>query len=344
MEPAEGAGRKYSAMNILVIRLSSMGDVILATPLFSWLRERYPGSEVTFVTQPLYAPLLDNDPRLYRIFALQHSDRSLPEEVLTKKWDLVVDLQNNRQSQDLVSSLASARTIVRFNKRHWNRFALLAFRMNFFADPVGIAARYIACVPGGSSVVSVPPLRLYFPDEACAKARKTFDNRCNPSIAFFPFSAWKNKEWPQSGFINVGRHFLTKGWNVVILGGPEDRVRAEALREQIGQGCISLAGRLTLPECGALLSRFSLALGNDTGLTHLARAAGVKAGVLFGPTTRHFGFYPYGDPHYTVFETPLCCRPCHAHGGTICLRLTHRCLHSITPGTVIVGLEALLLR
>jgi heptosyltransferase-2 len=84
-----------------------------------------------------------------------------------------------------------------------------------------------------------------------------------------------------------------------------------------------------------------LALGNDTGLVHLARACGVKTGVIFGPTARQFGFYPYGEPPFAVFEQNLACRPCHAHGGNVCLRLNRACTRSIGFKQVIRGLEEL---
>ena len=102
-----------------------------------------------------------------------------------------------------------------------------------------------------------------------------------------------------------------------------------------------LAGELSLYECGCFLTHCSLALGNDTGLSHLARACGVKTGVLFGPTTRHFGFYPYGDPAFRIFEEPLVCRPCHAHGGNICLRMSRRCMRGISYKRVIRELDEL---
>jgi heptosyltransferase-2 len=121
-----------------------------------------------------------------------------------------------------------------------------------------------------------------------------------------------------------------------------DREKALIMESQIGTRCLSLAGKLSLSECGALLSDFSLALGNDTGLSHLARSCGVRTGIFFGPTTRHFGFFPWGDPAFKVFETPLSCRPCHAHGGNRCLRFTHACMRKIGTEQVITALEGLL--
>jgi heptosyltransferase-2 len=160
-------------------------------------------------------------------------------------------------------------------------------------------------------------------------------------MALVPFSAWRNKQWPQSRFRTVGKYFQTKGWSVVIFGGPGDREPARRLCDAIGGTCSSVAGEGSLYDLGCLMKQCRLCFGNDTGLTHLARACGVRTGIIYGSTTRHFGFFPYGPPAYRIFETPLWCRPCHAHGGNLCWRISRACLRRIDRQTVITGLEDL---
>jgi ADP-heptose:LPS heptosyltransferase len=222
---------------------------------------------------------------------------------------------------------------------------LLVFRMNFYDPALHVAARYIEAAGGDPRHEEIPAPALFFSEERCARARAAFaarrgaDNR--RTCALFPFSAWKNKEWPAERFECVGRHFLAAGWNVTILGGPQDAPAAEAMRGRIGGRCVQCAGALSLYECGCLIKSFDLALGNDTGLSHLARACGVKTVILFGPTTRHFGFFPYGRPPFRVFEERLLCRPCHAHGGSLCVRFSRACMKNIPAARVIAGLEEL---
>ncbi|MBN1127874.1 MAG: glycosyltransferase family 9 protein [Chitinispirillaceae bacterium] len=329
-------------MNILVIRFTSLGDVVLVTALFSYLAERYPDAGITFITSPEYAPLFHDDRRLQRTLVVADVD----DGVKGGPWDLVVDLQNNRRSRRLVATLRSRPRVGRFDKMHLARWALLALRLNIDDHSRHVAARYIAAAAEGSDQPVPPSPRLFFSEECrnrpIAWYREQTDDLSRPSIALFPFSAWKNKEWPLLGYRSVGGYFLAKGWNVAIFGSSLEAARAEVLSKAIGSRCVSTAGKLSLHECGALLTHFSLALGNDTGLAHLARAAGVKTGILFGPTTRQFGFYPYGEPPSMVFEKELFCRPCHAHGGNRCLRLTRPCMRSIDDREVVNGLERLL--
>ncbi|MGA2506966.1 MAG: glycosyltransferase family 9 protein [Chitinispirillaceae bacterium] len=331
-------------MKILIVRLSSMGDVILATALFSFLRKQHPTASLTFLTgsdYAGYAGLFRDDPRLSEAAGIDDSAVELPAPLAASAWDLVIDLQNNGRSHALLGQLRTGSRTAFFDKQHFQRFVLLFLRYNLYDFSRHVAARYIRAAGGDPSPGEVPVPRLFFEDAGCLKARETFGITGPAALALFPFSAWKNKEWPESFFVKVGRHFTDKRWTVAIFGGPPDAERARQMKERIGDRCVSLAGNVSLYECGCLLKNFTLALGNDTGLSHLARACGVKTGILFGPTTRHFGFFPYGEPSFRIFEKQLCCRPCHAHGGNVCLRLTRACLRQISAEQVIEGMEEL---
>jgi ADP-heptose:LPS heptosyltransferase len=328
-------------MNICIIRLSSMGDVILATPLFSFLRQQYPLASLTFVTGSGYAGLFSDDPRLAEVVGIDSGTSELPNSLTAPAWDLVVDLQNSARSRALRRQLRQVFRTGFFDKQHWQRFMLLVFRRTLYEPSLHVAARYLRAAGLNPAPGELPPISLFFKEERCGRFRTVFCGSGRPALAMFPFSAWKNKEWPATSFVKVGRHFLDKGWNVAVFGSPADVNRAAAMRDRIGGRCVSLAGAITLYECGCLLKGCDLALGNDTGLSHLARACGVKAGILFGPTTRHFGFYPYGEPPYRIFEEQLFCRPCHAHGGNLCPRLTRRCMKMIDDARVIAGLVEL---
>ena len=186
-------------------------------------------------------------------------------------------------------------------------------------------------------------ISLYCNDDK-VQEHEIFQDKNSEVIALFPFSAWKNKEWPAASFAEVGRHFSENNWRVAIFGGPEDVAKAEKLKNEIGGNCYSFAGSLNLYAIGCFLSQCTLALGGDTGLSHLARACGAKTGIIYGATSRHFGFFPYGDPSYKIFESEQFCRPCHLHGGNICWRMSRPCLGAIKENEVVMGLEKLLKR
>jgi heptosyltransferase-2 len=322
-----------------------MGDVILATSVFSYLKAEYPGSTLWFVTHQKYAELFSTDTRLARVVAVQKGrEREAAGELYSVEWDRIIDLQNSPKSLFLRKGLLSKQSVAVFQKLHARRWALLLTGINLYKEGDHVIARYArAAGCSGQNGFSFPSASIILDEKKCETAKQfaSSDTVVRPMIALFPFSAWKNKEWPVSNYAFVGRYFSVKGWNVVIAVGPDDRAAADILKRRIGGQCISTAGLLSLYETACLISTCRLALGNDTGLCHLARACGVKTGVIFGPTTSHFGFYPYGDPPYRVFEARQFCRPCHAHGGNICYTGSRQCLKKIRPETVIKGLEAL---
>jgi ADP-heptose:LPS heptosyltransferase len=327
-------------MNFLVIRLSSMGDVILATSVFSYLQSAFPGSKTWFATDKRYSELFTRDPRLSRIIGVEKGrETEQAGELSGVEWDRIIDLQNSPRSRMLRRDLRSREPAGIFDKLHWNRFLLLALRRNNYSPEDHVIARYARAA--GNKGPAYPPATLFIDRKTSGNSVDRFipgNSMVRPMMALFPFSSWKNKEWSIPKFAFVGRYFTVKGWYVVIFGGPQDTGAAEDLRSRIGDHCVSVAGRLSLYESACLIDRCNLALGVDTGLSHCARACGVKTGIIYGATTWHFGFFPYKGFPYKVFESSLKCRPCNAHGGNICVRGSRKCLKMIAPETVIAGL------
>lgn len=330
-------------MNILIIRLSSLGDVVLAASVIEYLKSTFPQANIWFATDKKYAGLFSGDSRLARCVAVEKdSERAASQALLDVVWDKIVDLQNNHRSFSLRKSLVSKEPVSVFSKRHLERSALLYLRANLYPKGDSVVTRYADAAGYKGDPSAFPNAHLVLNGATCKTAAYLLPDSpvVRPSIALFPFSAWRNKEWPAKSYAFVGRYFAIKGWNVLILGGPDDARRAEEIRKIVGELCVN-AARLSLYESACLAFRCKLALGNDTGLSHIARACGVKTGIIYGPTTVHFGFYPRGEPPYRIFEAAQFCRPCHAHGGNICLTGARRCMRKIRPESVITGLEEL---
>jgi len=330
-------------MKILVIRFSSMGDVILTTPLFTYLKQQFPETEITLLTNTLYADLFQDDPRLTAIIPFSRDrEQEILSECTSRSWDRIIDLQNNRRSRGIRKKYFPAAAGERFNKLHVKRWLLLLLRLNYFNSHSSVAQRYMrASGISPKTIKNIPPVKLHF---NCDKAKEPilFHDKNSPVMALFPFSAWRNKQWSMASYKAVGRHFIRKGWRIALFGGPEDAANAETLKHELGERCYSFAGLLNLYDVGCYLTQCALALGNDTGLSHLARACGVQTGIIYGATTSHFGFFPYGDPLFQIFESKQFCRPCHAHGGNRCWRVSRPCLGTIKEDAVVKGLEELI--
>jgi heptosyltransferase-2 len=328
-------------MNACIVRLSSMGDVVCATSLFSALKRRCPAAAITFITFPFYGSLFSRDSRVERVIEARRGGESeVRAQLAQTEWDMVVDLQNNRRSRRILEGIKGTAESGVFDKLHFKRLLLVLLRTNVYGDDETVPARYVKAAGLECESGAVPPPSLQIDPRDFPDAVK--ENHAAPLLALLPFSAWKNKQWPLENFIETGKYFASKAWRVVVLGGPKDSAEAQYACQCIGPRSSSYAGKLSLYENACVLKRCTLAVGNDTGLSHMARACGVATGVIYGATTRHLGFFPFGSPPFRVFEHSLRCRPCHPHGGNFCIRMGRRtCLHGIGPEKVIIGLEEL---
>ncbi len=306
-----------------------MGDAVLASSVIPFLARQHPGADIHFATASPWHEMFVRDPRLAGVHVLQPDRRSLLPEP-GGQWDVVVDLQNNRRSAGLRLRYAPGARAATFDKLHGKRALLLALRLNTYTSSETVVARCLRAA-GWDGSGALPALPSIVVDEqALGEAADMLGEPRARMLGMAPFCAWRNKAWPQERYAEVGKWFAQNGWRVAVLGGPADRTAGEALASRIGEGALSLAGVLSLAASAAVLQRSTAAIGNDTGLMHLARAVGTPTVTIYGATTWHWGFFPWGEPPYRVLETPLWCRPCHAHGGNVCWRVFRPCLTRVT--------------
>jgi heptosyltransferase-2 len=322
-----------------------MGDVILASPVLTFLKQKYPDSNLCFLTYKKYGDFFRDDPRLMSVTGIVSiSDYNKLNTLQKIKFDLIVDLQNNRKSNLIRSRYFSNIKTGKFKKFYLKRILLLFFRLNFYDIRDNVVRRYMkATYLTVNNTDKLPPVSLSFKSAFTGNdiLPESF-SKLKPAIALMPFSAWKNKKWPSLYYIKIGQYFQKKNWNILLFGGPDEQLESEKIQNEIGESCYNLTGKISLYIAGLILKQCSLALGNDTGLVHLARSCNVRTGVIYGSTTSHFGFFPYGKPHYKVFQSNELCRPCNPHGGNICFRITRPCLGNISASSVISELEDLL--
>ena len=155
-----------------------------------------------------------------------------------------------------------------------------------------------------------------------------------PLITVAPGAAHATKRWPLSHWKTLIRRLTGDGFQVIIVGGPDDtELEAELLAESF-DGIASAVGRFSLQGTGALLQRSAALVSGDTGVMHMATAVGTPVVALFGPTVKEFGFFPY-TANATVLELDLSCRPCSSKGTPRCPLGHHHCLVDIGPETVL---------
>jgi lipopolysaccharide heptosyltransferase I len=307
---------------ILVIKLSSLGDIAHALPAVRALKERT-GAEIDWVVQPEYASLLAACSDVARTIAFPRRDFlrgfwPFLRELRREKYDVVVDLQG------LMKSALAAR-LARGKRRVGPAWAREGAPRFYDAQPAKVGGPRRHAVDELMDVVQlVAPGAATPPAPQLAFPEAEPDVEPGPHVAFAPFSRWDTKDWPLEKFAELGRRLATEmGCRIRIVGGRDDEAAGENLARQIGEGARNLCGKTDLPGLCALLKGMDLLVTVDSGPMHWADALGVPLVAVFGATDpARTG--PYRQMAHVVAKDGLSCRPCHsrtcARGDLACLR------------------------
>jgi lipopolysaccharide heptosyltransferase II len=332
--------------DILVVRFSAIGDILLTTPLLRAIRTRHPGARIAFLTKEQYAPLLSDNPNVSEVLGIREEDgiRAIAAIIRSVRYSHLLDLHGSLRTLGL---RAMARGPWRtFPKRRLERRVLISTKRDIYPADMPVAERYFEAAAGLDLAVDGQPPDFFLAPEAEERADARLAElglgRGRALVAMAPGAAHATKRWPTEGWIRLSRRLVSTGAEVVIVGGPEDTELANTIVAG-ARGALSgteecrvasVAGSLGLQESGAVIRRAAALISGDTGAMHMATGVGTPVVALFGPTVRQFGFFPYRAARSAVVELPLECRPCSAHGGASCPLGHHRCLRTIAPETV----------
>jgi ADP-heptose:LPS heptosyltransferase len=316
---------------ILVIRLSSIGDIILTTPLLRSMNVAWPDARIDYCTKAPFASLLAANPRISTIYSTEHP----PEEA----YDLVVDLQNNIRSHAIVRNL-QAGAVARYKKANWKKWLLVQCKINFYSTYQSVVERYLDAVKEFGASADLQGCELYPAPDEKAFASAFFDGG-QKTLALCFGAKHLTKRYPPPHFVSILSLVLKeKPLQVLLLGGKEDASQASeimnGLPDEYRSMVLNLAGSCSLMQTAALLERSEAVLCNDTGLMHMASAFGNRLFVLFGSSSSAFGFLPYHTPYDLFVVDGLSCRPCSHIGRDRCPKGHFRCMNNLSQ-TLIAG-------
>ncbi len=327
---------------ILVIRLSSLGDVVLTTPVVAALKAAWPHAHVTFLTKGAFAPVFSKNPHVDKV--LRFEDKSLwgwVGEIRRSRFDVVIDLHDTLRSR-VWTLLSGATTTVRYDKRAAERRRLVWTKKSSPRLAGGVVDRYLETLAdlGVPAVDRVPKLHMGS-DE---RLPDPLEERLGPGpfVAIAPGALHATKRWLPDRFAAAADR-LAEGRPVVLLGAPADGRAAEEVLQSLTSPAQSFVGQTSLREMMLILRRCELILTNDSGAMHVAAALGVPTVAIFGPTVKPFGFFPVGARTAVVEVSNLDCRPCSVHGSKKCPLGHFRCMNDVTVDRVVDSAHTLLM-
>lgn len=287
--------------NILIIKPSALGDIVHALPVLPSLRSAFPTAKLTWLVNKNFAPLLEcvdgldeilqfDRKGMARWFCRTADFRTLMQFRQTLRagqFDLVLDLQGLLRSAIFAKMTGCPR---RIGLKEAREFASLFYTCQVArpADSVHILDTYFAVLKEIGVETCRPDCRLTAPPAATASVQqKLQQNNLTPKqfIVLVPGSAHAYKCWPAAQFARVAEAIHRQyGWSAVVVGTPQERVYADAIKVNTSSPVIDLTGQTRIPELIALFEQAAAAVSNDTGPGHIALTTRTPGVILFGNT------------------------------------------------------------
>ena len=333
-------------MKILILKPSSLGDVIHALPVLRLLKLHQPAAEIFWWLETGFAPLLANDPDLTGVYHFNRQRWAAPghwREIATviadmrrQHFDVAIDLQGLARSA-VFAWLAHAGVNIGLDSgpEGSREGARMAYDLVPSPLPPGNHAvdRYLSVL----SLLDVPVHDRFDWLPARPAVAAQLQERWTPAgarwITLVPGARWDNKRWPIESFQELTRQLLALApdLKISVIGGNSDRGLGAAITATNPARCLDLTGRTSLPEMIEWLRLSALTITNDTGPMHVAAALRKPVVALFGPTNPD-RTGPYGQRHHVLHATNVDCAPCLR--GKCANPQPLACLHALTPTLV----------
>lgn len=346
-------------MNILIVKLSAIGDVIHTLPALSALRRAFPKAHISWLVEGMAADLLEGHPALDRVIISQRK-KWLPRLKAPHRWetvreivgffqvlrdrryDLVLDFQAALKGAVLIAAVRGKQKVGFGAGIDHSEYSYLVLNRRIAPVSMEVHAlqRYLRLV----EAIGVPPGPVAYGLRFSPSQKREMAQRLQqagafgrlPLIAINPMAQWPTKLWTTEKFAALADRLVeTRRATVVWTGSPNDRPAIDDIRRRMRADSINMAGKTRLRELAVLLHMADLAISTDTGPMHLAAAVQTHVVALFGPTAP-WRTGPYGSCHRIV-RSPCACAPCYQRTCSHC-----RCMRAIEVEKVLDTVNAVL--
>ena len=320
---------------ILIIRLSSIGDIVLTTPVVRSLKLSLPDVEIHYLTKAQYAPLLQYNPYIDQLYLFQGSILKMIPELDAEGYDYILDLHNNMRSAQFKLHLGTPAAT--FGKINFKKFLLTQFKWDRMPD-VHIVDRYAATLKAVGAGLDDQGLDLFVPSpteaEGLSIVKETFGTR--KPIAIVLGGQQATKKWPTAYFVELLNQLQEPA---VLLGGGTEFAAAEQIVSEVNSPLLNAVGNFDLLTSAALMKACKYVITHDTGFMHIAAAFKMKVFSLWGNTVPQLGMTPYRTESVILETQGLSCRPCSKLGYDACPKGHFKCMQELTPEKVLRAVQ-----
>ena len=320
----------------LLIRFSSIGDIVLTTPVIRCLKKQVPDAEVHFLTKDSFRSVVEHNPYIDKLHLLAHSWELMIEELKNEDYDYIIDLHHNTKTLRVKKALK--KKAFSFYKLNIQKYFYTAFKINVLPK-VHIVDRYLKTVASFGVQNDGAGLDYFIsPNEETKKEDIPASHHAG-YIACVIGAAHGTKRWP----VHKWKEFCASMKHpIILLGGKEDAANGDEIAAADDVKIYNACGKFKLNESADLVRRAKLVVSNDTGLMHIAAAYKKPIISLWGNTVPSFGMYPYYGNKFTdvqlfdILQTnKLWCRPCSKIGYNKCPLGHFKCMEKISSQEVL---------
>lgn len=323
-------------IRILIIHTAFIGDIVLSTPLIKKLKEIYPNSDITYVTTPVGASILRNNPNISEIIEYDKRGKhkgvkgiyQLGKRLKYENFNLVIT-----PHRYIRSSILSWMTGSPVRKGYKNAAASFLFTEKIPYDRNKHEVEKLLSFVSGKEEKRYE-IELYPNEQDIKKVDEMLKKyKGKKLILLAPGSKWFTKKWPIEYFNEVIGQVMNREDIITgIIGGADEM----ALKIVSGGNIVDFRGKTTLLELAELIKRSELVVTNDSSPIHIASAwKNVKILAIFGPTVKELGFFPWSENSKVFQIKSLTCRPCSLHGGDKCPQRHFKCMLDIKPKMIL---------
>lgn len=310
-------------MKILILRFSSIGDIVLTTPVIRCLKKQLSGVEIHFLTRRSFQKVLENNPYIDTLHVFYENVSEVIPALKKENFDLIIDLHHNARTLKVKTALG--KKSFSFDKLNLEKWMLVNLKINRLPN-VHIVDRYMKTVESLGIKNDLAGLD-YFVTEKDESVLQSIPSSHKPYIAWVIGAKHFTKQLPLDKMISIGKNISEP---IVLLGGKEDVLKSVELKNALGEKAIDLCGKISLNESAAILKYAKKVITHDTGLMHIAAAFQKEITSVWGNTVPAFGMYPYMpgfESRNTMIEVSgLSCRPCSKIGFSKCPRGHFKCM------------------
>ena len=333
----------YPVSKILVIRFSSIGDIVLASPVFRCIKKQLEGSEIHFATKLSFKIVTASNPYIDKFFYLDDNIDILIHELKKEKYDHVIDLHNNFRSLKIKKALkVPSQTIEKLNIE---KFLLTNLNINVMPG-IHITLRSLETIRALGVQDDGIGLDYFIPDEDIVKEKDIPTSHHAGFISIVIGASYNTKKLP----VHKLQELCYKiDHPIILIGGKEDQVAGDAIASIDPVKIYNASGKFNLNESADLVRRSKLVISNDTGLQYVACAFKKPLLAIWGGTSPKLDVEPYyGSVFMQQQKTPiyeniflnLSCQPCSKYGTNACPLEHFNCMEKQDIDTIVYKIHA----